>query len=121
MTEPTPIASRHETRCAAPGCDQPVPRNPRGRPALYHSPACRAAAYRHTHHDLHAPLTVEIDHGSTSAKQRPAGRVWLVRLRRGNRSVIIASGLGRPSADHLAHQINQLLHPTPLAKPAPTE
>ena len=67
------------------------------------------------------PLNVEIDHGSTSAKQRPAGRVWLVRLRRGDRTVIIATGLGRPSADHLAHQITQLLNPTPLAKGGPID
>jgi hypothetical protein len=116
MTNPTGVSSRHETRCAAPGCTEPVTQTGRGRPALYHSPACRAAAYRATRHDRGAPLTVEVDHGSTSAKNRPTGRVWLVRLRRGDRAVIVAAGLGRPSADHLAHQINQLLHPTPLAK-----
>jgi len=116
MTDTTTVSSRHETRCAAPGCSEPVTQTGRGRPALYHSPACRAAAYRQTQPNRGAPLTVEVDHGSTSAKHRPAGRVWLVRLRRGDRAVIVAAGLGRPSADHLAHQINQLLHPTPLAK-----
>ena len=115
MSDTDAFSSRHETRCATPGCDQPVPRGGRGRPALYHSPACRAAAYRRTRRDPHAPITVEVDHGSTSAKQRPAGRVWLVRLRRADRAVIVATGLGRPSAEHLAHQINQLLHPVPLA------
>jgi hypothetical protein len=40
---------------------------------------------------------------------RPVGRVWLVRLRRGARSVVVASELGRPSADHLARQIAGLL------------
>jgi len=54
-------------------------------------------------------VVVEVDHGSTSAKGRPAGRVWMVRLRRGQRSVIVAIGLGRPSADHLASQITELL------------
>lgn len=116
MTDTTAVSSRHETRCAAPGCSEPVTQTGRGRPKLYHSPACRAAAYRHTRHDRGAPLTVEIDHGSTSARNRPSGRVWLVRLRRGEQAVIVAAGLGRPTADHLAHQINQLLHPTPLAK-----
>ena len=120
MTD-TVISLRHESRCANPGCNEPVPRNSRGRPALYHSPTCRAAAHRHTRHDPRAPLTVEVDHGSTSAKQRPAGRVWLVRLRRGDRAVIIAAGLGRPSADHLAHQITQLIHPTPLATRGPID
>jgi hypothetical protein len=33
----------------------------------------------------------------------------MVRLRRGDRSVIVAIGLGRPSADHLAGQISDLL------------
>jgi hypothetical protein len=60
--------------------------------------------------------SVAVEHGSTSAKNRPTGRVWLVRLRRGDRAVIVVAGLGRASADHLAHQINQPLHPTPLAK-----
>jgi hypothetical protein len=57
-------------------------------------------------------LRVEVDRGSTSAKGRPPGRVWLVKLRRGNCAVIIAVGLARPCADHLAAQINQLLHPS---------
>jgi len=35
----------------------------------------------------------------------------MVRLRRGERSVIVAIGLGRPSADHLANQISDLLEP----------
>ncbi len=36
-------------------------------------------------------------------------RVWLVRLRRGAREVTVASELGRPTADHLANQIAQLI------------
>lgn len=111
----TTVSSRHEIRCAAPGCTQTVVHGGRGRPPIYCCPACRTTAHRKRTVPLE-PLTVEIDHGSTSAKQRPAGRVWLVRLRRGDRAVIIATGLGRPSADHLAHQITQLLNPTPLAK-----
>lgn len=116
----TDIPLRHQTRCAAPGCTTILTHGPRGRPPIYCSPRCRAAAYRNRSATTE-PLTVEIDHGSTSAKGRPAGRIWLVRLRRGNRAVIIASGLGRPSADHLAHQITQLLHPKPLAKKGPIE
>jgi hypothetical protein len=57
------------------------------------------------------PLRAEIDRGSTSAKGRPPDRAWLVRLRRDNHAVIIAIGLARPSAEHLASKINQLLRP----------
>jgi hypothetical protein len=52
---------------------------------------------------------VEVDHGSTSARGRAGGRVWLVRLRRGHRAVIVATGLSRPAADRLAGQIAVLL------------
>jgi hypothetical protein len=91
--------------CAAPGCENVVLRqNRRGRPPRYCSPACRPAAK--------APLRrllVEVDHAPTTDQSRPLGRIWLVRLRRGQRSVVIASELGRPSADHLANQIRELL------------
>jgi hypothetical protein len=116
----TTVSSRHEIRCAAPGCTQTVVHGGRGRPPVYCCPACRTAAHRKRAAPAE-PLTVEVDHGSTSAKQRPAGRIWLVRLRRGDRAVIIAAGLGRPSADHLARQITQLLNPTPLAKGDPID
>jgi hypothetical protein len=62
-------------------------------------------------HRRDQPLRAEVDRGSTSAKGRPPDRAWLVRLRRGHRAVIIVTGLARPSAEHLACQINQLLHP----------
>lgn len=117
MTD-TVISLRHESRCANPGCNEPVPRNSRGRPALYHSPACRAAAHRHTRHDPRAPLTVEVDHGSTSSHGRPAGNIWLVRLRPGRHQTIVAIGLGRPSAEYLARQIREVIDPPPLATPA---
>ena len=54
-------------------------------------------------------VTVEIDTGSASSPGRPPGKVWLIRLRRGNRSVITTIGLSRPSAEHLAGQITDLL------------
>ena len=47
----------------------------------------------------------------------PASRQG-VRLRRGRQQVIVAIGLGRPSADHLASQINSIINPLPLASPA---
>ena len=66
------------------------------------------------------PVTVEIDTGSTSARGQPAGRTWLIRLRRGRHSVITTTGLSRTSAERLAGQITQLLAETedePLDRP----
>lgn len=117
MTAPDRFSSQNENRCARPGCTNPVPRNPRGRPRLYCTPACREAAHRYRHPDKRAPLIVEIDHGSTSSRARPTGHVWLVRLRRGNHQTILATGLGRPSAEHLARQIRDVIDPPPLATP----
>jgi hypothetical protein len=92
--------------CAAPGCDNPLPpRNPRGRPALYCSAQCRPAGRGRS--GVH--VTVEVDHEPTPDDERPAGRIWLVRLRRADQTVIIAAELGRPSADHLANQLNNIL------------
>jgi hypothetical protein len=54
-------------------------------------------------------LSVEVDHEGDQAAGRPTGRVWLVRMRRGRNEVVVASELGRPSADHLAGQISQLI------------
>jgi hypothetical protein len=56
-------------------------------------------------------LTVEVDHEPVEEGARPVGRVWLVRLRRGGRQVVVAAELGRPSADHLANQIAALVSP----------
>lgn len=55
------------------------------------------------------PVTVEIDTGSASARGRPSDRIWLVRLRRGKRSVITTIGLSHTSAERLAQQITALL------------
>lgn len=97
--------------CARPGCPNPVNRpNSRGRPPIYCSPACRAQAQRRP---ADGPILVEVDHGPLNAQRRPAGRVWLVRLRRGHHAVIVASGLGRTTADSLAAQITTVLHPRP--------
>src|SRR5829696_301068 len=51
---------------------------------------------------LQETVAVEVDHGSTSAKQAPCGRVWFVRIRRGNQAVIVNTGMSRVSAEHLA-------------------
>lgn len=47
--------------------------------------------------------------GSATSRGRPPERAWLVRLRRGNRSVIIAHGLRRYAADRLVEQLTDLL------------
>lgn len=88
--------------CTAPGCTNPIERrHRRGRPPLYCSPSCRNRA---------AHVTVEVAHENLTG--RPIGRVWLVRLRRRTHTVVIADGLGRPSADYLADQITHALQPT---------
>ena len=55
-------------------------------------------------------LTVEIDTGSTSTRGRPPDQHWMVRLRRGNRGVIIAIGLNRTAAQHLADHITEIIN-----------
>jgi hypothetical protein len=117
MTATIDVSSPNENRCARPDCPNPVPRNPRGRPRLYCTPACRMAAHRDRDPDARAPLTVEVDHGSTSSRGRPAGHVWLVRLRRGQHQVVVAVGLGRPSAEHLAAQVRDVIDPPPWRDP----
>jgi hypothetical protein len=78
----------------------------RGRPRLYCSDRCRSAGRGITRH---TNVSVEVDHTGGDDAGRPIGRVWLVRLRRGTQEVTVASELGRPTADHLAGQIAQLI------------
>jgi hypothetical protein len=95
------------TLCATPGCTEPLPTpGRRGRPRLYCSPQCRTAGASRS-----GTLRVEVDHELDEDGGRPTGRVWLVKMRRGRREVIVASELGRPSADHLAGQIAALIGP----------
>jgi len=96
--------------CAAPGCNGTVTRSGgAGRPRIYCTPACRPNATRPT--AARGGLTVEVDHEPVPEDTRPTGRIWKVRLQRDGRTVVIATGLGRPSADHLANQIDALLNP----------
>jgi len=91
--------------CRTEGCKNPVPtRTGRGRPFTY-CPECRPP--KDPRHPT-ASLVAEIDHTPTTENTRPAGRIWSVRLRRGTRTVTVAEELGRPSADHLVAQINEL-------------
>jgi hypothetical protein len=117
VTTPSRDTSRNETPSsasrAAPGCHNPLPRQLTGRPARFCSGACRARAHRYNQTPPN-PITVEVDRGSTSSKGRPPDQQWLIRLRRGNRRVIIAIGLTRTHADDLADQITELPTTTPL-------
>ncbi len=107
MSEP---GNRSEV-CAAAGCGEPLPaRTGRGRPRLYCSARCRSTAAPRT------TLSVEVDHELDDSVGRPTGRIWLVRMRRGKRTVVVASDLGRPSADHLAGQIADLIGPRQRAE-----
>ncbi len=95
------------TVCATPGCTKPLPAPAgRGRPRVYCSPQCRTSSASRS-----GRVSVEVDHELDEDGCRPAGRVWLVKMRRGRREVIVASELGRPSADHLAGQIAELISP----------
>ncbi len=102
-------ATTPETTCAAPGCDQPLARAVTGRPARFCSQACRARAHRASQRDKAEPVSVEVDMGSASSRGRPIDQAWMIRLRRGRRSVIVAIGLRRPAADRLAAQVADLL------------
>ncbi|HUY63910.1 MAG TPA: hypothetical protein VMV14_05280 [Acidimicrobiales bacterium] len=54
-------------------------------------------------------MAVEVDMGSATSWGRHPGRAWLVRLRRGDRSVIVAWGLSDVAAEHVAERITDLL------------
>jgi hypothetical protein len=111
MNTPTPETLRNEslTSCAAPGCANPITHHPTGRPARYCSPACRVRHHRQRQQVATDPITVEVDMGSASSRDRPPERAWLVRLRRADRSVIVAIGLRRHAADRLAEQLTDIL------------
>jgi hypothetical protein len=102
--------------CARPGCGERLVRKARGRPPIYCSAACRHLVARK---GPMPRLTVEVDHEQDDDVGRPTGQVWLVRLRRGDRTVDVAAGLGRPSAEYLARQIRDLIETRPLAEGGP--
>jgi len=85
--------------CAADGCDNPVPPTKRGRPAIYCGPTCRPSFKDKS-------LVVEVAHPDESKDGRPVDRSWTVRLRRGKRVVVVAAGLGWPSASALSQELN---------------
>jgi len=93
------------TICARPDCENALGDYAGiGRPRLFCSPQCRR-----TNVARGGTLNVEVDYEGEAGAGRPTGRVWFVRLRRGSAEVVIATELGRPSADHLAGQISRLI------------
>lgn len=56
-----------------------------------------------------AGVGVEVEAGSATSWGRGADRAWLVRLRRGQQSVIVAWGLSQAAAECLAAKIADLL------------
>jgi hypothetical protein len=119
------------TSCANPACANPLPaRAHTGRPAIYCSPACRQRQRQRATRTKTGDATtsddtavtdtvvVELDHPDTSPDGRPPERIWTLRLRRGQHEVVIAQGLGWPTANALARQLQDLLATPPL--PAPT-
>lgn len=107
------VSLRYDTAvaeiCAAPGCAEVVARAATGRPAVFCSAACRVRAHRARRLKAAEPVEVEVDMGSATSRGRLLEQAWMVRLRRGQRSVIVAVGLRRPAADRLAGQIADLL------------
>jgi hypothetical protein len=107
----SPNETRPDTRrCAGPGCHNDVAPASTGRPARFCSAACRSRAHRQR--TSAAPAVAEADIGSASSRGRHPDRAWLVRIRRDQRSVVVAIGLRRSAADRLVEQINQLLATT---------
>jgi len=119
------------TTCANPNCHNPLPaRAHTGRPAIYCSPACRQRRPRPRRTppadptparptagsapsaDASAAIVVELDHPDQSPDGRPVERVWTLRLRRRHHVVIVAEGLGWPTANALARQLTRLLADT---------
>jgi len=97
------------TVCAGPGCTTTITPNNLGRPARYCCTACRVRDHRQRRKAADTPITIEVDMGSASSRGRPPERSWLVRIRRADRTVIVAIGLRRAAADRLAEQLTQLL------------
>ncbi|MGH9277013.1 MAG: hypothetical protein ACRD12_02735 [Acidimicrobiales bacterium] len=94
--------------CASPDCDNPVPRRPGtlGRPPIYCSPACRPSRNGNCGD---RSITVEVDQQDDGGAG--AGRSWVVRIRRAERSVVVGRDLGRFSATVLAGDLRAVLQP----------
>ena len=92
--------------CAATGCNNPVRRHPGriGRPPIYCCAACRPSASAER-----ARITVEVSQHDIEDDVMASRYGWRVILRRGRHQVIIATAMGRFSADALATELRGFL------------
>jgi hypothetical protein len=88
------LRASRPTRLAPGAANRPLP-----------LPALRSDA------DNTAVIVVEVDRGSASSRGRPPEQTWLVRLRCANHSVVVAIGLHKAAADHLADHIADVIAP----------
>jgi hypothetical protein len=88
--------------CARDGCENPVLRRPGqpGRPQIYCSPACRPSYGR-------SQMSVEVDRDESEDAEH--GRDWNVRLRRGERVLVVQRGIGRFSATAFAAELSAMV------------
>jgi hypothetical protein len=91
-----------KTTCAAKGCENEVVRRPgqRGRPPVYCSPECRPSYSR-------PPIAVQVLQIDDAGYEH--GRDWTVRLRRGDRVLVVRDCLGRFSATVFAAELSSLI------------
>ena len=108
MTHTESLRNETPVSCAAPDCTNPITHHPTGRPARYCSTTCRVRHHRQQR-PFPDPITIEVDTGSASSRGRTPDRSWLVRVRRGDNTVIIAIGLHHHAATRLAEQPTNLL------------
>ena len=104
--------------CAAEGCSNQVVRHPGqvGRPPIYCSPRCRPSA-RHQR----AGLVVELAHHEVDDDISPTTIGWKVTLRRGRHWAVLATSLGRFSAELMAREICDVVGTGCEMKEAPIE
>src|SRR5947208_1892707 len=93
-----------------PAASSPI--SPAATPTAARKPGCAAGpARRPSRQPRSSTVYIEIDHPASSSDGRAVERLWTVRLRRGDRAVLIADNLGWPSANALAHELVDLLTP----------
>jgi hypothetical protein len=116
--EPIRYDTKVNVTCAEPDCTNPLPATGTGRPARFCSPACRVRAHRTRQRDQRELLSVEVDRGSTSSKSRPPDQTWIVKIRCGQRSAIVAIGLRLHAAMSLAEHIADVVGTPPPTRPS---
>lgn len=103
--------------CAAEGCSNQVVRRQGqvGRPPIYCSPRCRPSGGQRQ------GLVVELAHHEVDDDVSPVTIGWMVSLRRGTRHAVLASCLGRFSAELLVREICDVIGTQCTTREAPIE